>query len=242
MNWNNIKIRCSSIGAIMTEPVSKADKEAGNLSETAKAELIKVYNLEKYGRKTDIVTKYMEKGIEAEDDSLKLLGSIDIREYSKNEYTMENEFIKGTPDILWPSFDGMEIYEVKTCWNLDTFQANRYKKVNKDYFYQILGYMALTDSIRGEICYCLVNTPESILNGEKYRLLTRMDVATDEHPEYKKAAAELEFNHIFDDIPEIERVIRIKYDYNDEEMQKVYDKVKKCRIWLKEFDESSRII
>jgi hypothetical protein len=88
----------------------------------------------------------------------------------------------------------------------------------------------------------LVNTPESILNGEKYRLLTRMDVATEEDPTYKIAAAELEYNHIFDDIPEIERVIRVKYDYSEEEMQRVYEKVKKCRTWLKEFDESSRII
>ena len=36
MNWNETLIRASSVGYIMTEPVTKADKEAGLLSKTAK--------------------------------------------------------------------------------------------------------------------------------------------------------------------------------------------------------------
>lgn len=100
--------------------------------------------------------------------------------------------------------------------------------------------MALVGANRGEVCYVLVNTPESILNGEKYRLLTRMDVATEENQEYKIAVAELEYNHLFNDIPPIERVIRIQYQYDQEIMNTVYRKVEKCREWLSEFDKSPR--
>jgi hypothetical protein len=229
----------------MTEPQSKEAKAAGELSETAKAELVKIYNQEKYGRRTEIITRYMDKGIQAEQDSIDLLSRNDERIYIKNVYTIENEFIKGTPDVISSDMhDHMVaatspefVIDIKTSWNLDSFQANEHKKVDKDYYWQIMGYMALTGAIRGEICYCLVNTPASILNGELYRLQSRMDVATNENPDFKIAAAELEFNHIFDDIPEDERIIRIPVDYNEEEIQKVYAKVEKCRLWLMEFDQ-----
>ena len=47
MNWNEILIRCSSIGYLMTEPKEKAAKEAGELSKTAKTHLKNVYIQEK---------------------------------------------------------------------------------------------------------------------------------------------------------------------------------------------------
>jgi hypothetical protein len=47
----------------MTEPQSKAAKDAGELSKTAKSHLLDVYIAEKYGRKRDIQTKQMRKGV-----------------------------------------------------------------------------------------------------------------------------------------------------------------------------------
>ena len=73
MNWNNTLIHASSLGKLFTEPVKKEDKEAGNLSATAKTHLIEVYIREKYNRKKDIETRQMTKGKKAEDDSLLLL-------------------------------------------------------------------------------------------------------------------------------------------------------------------------
>ena len=60
-NWDETLIRCSSIGALMTEPKEKAAREAGELSKTAKTHLKSVYIQEKYGRIKDIVTKPMQK-------------------------------------------------------------------------------------------------------------------------------------------------------------------------------------
>jgi hypothetical protein len=217
----------------MTEPKLKADKEAGNLSETAKAELVKIYNFEKYGRRTEITNKYMDKGILAENDSIGMLSRLDDQSYSKNEEEYENDYIKGTPDVATISL----VIDIKTSWSLDTFQSYRHKEVNRDHYYQILGYMALTGAKYGQICYCLTNTPESVLNGEKYSLLRRMDVVTEEDPRYVRAISELEFNHTFDDIPINERVITVQYDFDYNEIIKVYEKVKKARIWLQDFDK-----
>ena len=68
MNANNIKFRCSSLGALMTE----ARNKSGQLSETCKSELIKVFIAEKYGRTKNIQSKYLEKGIAQEEDSITL--------------------------------------------------------------------------------------------------------------------------------------------------------------------------
>ena len=73
MQWNDTHIRASSVGYLMTEPVTKADKEAGLLSKTAQKHLLEVYIAEKYGRKKDIQTKQMKKGIEVEQESIDLL-------------------------------------------------------------------------------------------------------------------------------------------------------------------------
>ena len=75
MNWNETLIRSSSVGYLMTEPQSKADKEAGLLSKTAQKYLIEVYIAEKYSRIKDVQTKQMKKGVEVEDDSIELLNN-----------------------------------------------------------------------------------------------------------------------------------------------------------------------
>jgi hypothetical protein len=41
MDFSQVKIHCSSLGCLFTEPQSKADKEAGKLSKTAQAHLVK---------------------------------------------------------------------------------------------------------------------------------------------------------------------------------------------------------
>ena len=51
IDFSKTLIRCSSLGLLMTEPQSKADKEAGLLSKSAQKHLIDVYISEKYGRK-----------------------------------------------------------------------------------------------------------------------------------------------------------------------------------------------
>ena len=83
MNFNKTLIRSSSVGYLMTEPVTKADKDAGVLSKTAKSHLIEIYIAEKYGRRKDVQTKQMRKGVEVEDDAIELLAQSLGRPLSK---------------------------------------------------------------------------------------------------------------------------------------------------------------
>jgi hypothetical protein len=45
INWDSIKFRASSWGALLTEPKTKSED---SLSVTCQKELIKIYNQEKY--------------------------------------------------------------------------------------------------------------------------------------------------------------------------------------------------
>ena len=232
MNWNQTLIRSSSVGYLMTEPQSKADKEAGLLSKTAQKYLIEVYISEKYGRKKDIQTKQMKKGIEAEQDSIDLLSMYLKVPFSKNDKRFTNDFITGFPDII----DNDRIIDIKSSYDLWTFLGNIPDKLDSLYYWQMQSYMWLTNAKSAMITYCLVNTPMSIIEQEKYYLLKKMDVATEENPEYVKEAIKIEFNMTFDDIDINERVLIFNIERNEDDILKIQHKVEKAREFLSEIE------
>ena len=137
INFNETLIRASSVGYLMTEPVSKADKEAGLLSKTAQKHLLDVYITEKYGRKRDIQTKQMKKGVEVEGNSIEMLSEYLKKPLEKNEERFKNDFITGLPDII----DGNHIIDVKSSYDLWTFLGNLPDKLDNLYYWQLMSYM-----------------------------------------------------------------------------------------------------
>lgn len=234
MQWNDTHIRASSVGYLMTEPVTKADKEAGLLSKTAQKHLLDVYIAEKYGRKKDIQTKQMKKGIEVEQDSIELLSMYLKMPFSKNDKRFTNDYITGFPDII----DNDRIIDIKSSYDLWTFIGNIPDKLDSLYHWQMQSYMWLTGAKSAVIAYCLVNTPESIIEQEKYYLLKKMDVATEENPEYVKEAMKIEFNMSFDDIAIDERVLMFNVGRNEDDILRIQQKVEKAREFLRELEQT----
>ncbi len=234
MKWNETHIRASSVGYLMTEPQSKADKEAGLLSKTAQKHLLDVYIAEKYGRRKDIQTKQMKKGIEVEQDSIDLLSMYLKMPFSKNDQRFTNDFITGFPDII----DNDRIIDIKSSYDLWTFIGNIPDKLDSLYYWQMQSYMWLTNPKSAVIAYCLVNTPESIIEQEKYYMLKKMDVATEENPEYVKEAMKIEFNMSFDDISIEERVLMFKVGRNEDDILRIQQKVERAREFLRELEET----
>jgi hypothetical protein len=234
MNWNETLIRASSVGYLMTEPVTKADKEAGVLSKTAQKHLIEVYISEKYGRKRDIQTKQMKKGIEAEQDSIDLLSMYLKLPFSKNEERFKNDFITGLPDII----NGDTIIDIKSSYDLWTFLGNIPDKLDNLYYWQMQSYMWLTGTRKATIAYCLVNTPESIIQQEKYYLLKKMDVISEESPEFIKEAMKVEFNMTFDDISINERILTFNVNRSEDDILRIENKVLKARMFLQELEQT----
>lgn len=237
MDFSKVKFRASSWGNLLTEPVSKADKESGKLSITCQKELIKIYNRVMYGRKKDITTKQMDKGIQAEDSSISLLGRVEGEIFFKNEEPIENEWFTGHPDLLLLGNDGgiEQVYDIKTSWEIDTFMPKLIEEPDKGYVAQLNCYYDLTGAKSGAIAYCLVSAPMNIVESEKKSLLYKMNVATEFAPEYIKACEELEKLLIYDDIDYRERVIVQKVPKDEELIQKMKDKVHILRTWLQDF-------
>jgi len=163
-----MKIRCSSLPKIMTNPRTKGEV----LSETAKSEMIKIAKEDFYGYNSQITNKYVEKGIEVEDKSIELLNAVKLANYKKNTVRLENDFLTGECDVNDEVND--EIIDIKSSWSLETFPALTSDINIKDYEMQLRGYMMLYGRSKASVCYCMVSTPEGLTMYEN-KLLHEVD-------------------------------------------------------------------
>lgn len=229
VNWEKVKFRASSWGNLLAE--SKDKKEP--VGKTAAAELIKIYNYERYGRKKDVTSPAMDKGKLVENDSIGIFGKVEGQEFEKNEEKFENDFFTGHPDIIHEN----SVYDIKSSWELDTFTIKLLETIDKGYEAQLNCYYDLTGAQGGAIVYCLADCPPEVLLGEKRKLLYALNVISEESPEYIRASINLENLLTFPDIDLRERVIKLEVPRNDELIQKMKAKVPIFREWLHNFHQ-----
>lgn len=241
MDWSKTTIRCSAIGAIMSDPKDATAKKNGELSKTAKTFLINTYIKERYDREKDITTKEMDKGITQEEEGIKMLSDFYRIKLEKNKKPFKNEYLTGHPDVLNPfKHEWLHLHDTKLSWDIWTFLPNVLDTMSNDHHGQLQGYMALTGAKTAEIDYILADASESIITDEKYFLLRRLKCATEESPEFIEAAAGLEINMIYPDIQLEEKILVFPVERDDEYIEKVYRKVEKCREFLQWFEEKHK--
>lgn len=223
--------------------LKREESEDEPLSEACQVYLMELYSYYRYGRKfrdklQDL--KQIMKGTQVEEDSLDLIALLDKRHYKKNDERLKNEFFEGEPDVFLGEsiLQATWIEDVKSSWDMESFLPQLRNELNPSYWWQLQGYFALTGAQEGAVSFCLVNTPESLQNDERMRLLRKMDVATELNPKYVKAEAELLFNMKFDDIPMEERRIRFFVKRDDEAIAKAQKRVGRCRKWLADFQDA----
>ena len=156
-----LKFRASSLSQIMTDPKGK-----GELSVGAKTFIAKQAKEFVYGFDEKISSKYMDKGIQVEDQSIELLNSVLFTSYQKNIERKDNDWITGECDI----FTGDSIIDIKSSWSLTTFPALAEQGEDKDYEWQLRAYMWLWNVDKASIAYCLVSTPEDLIKYEDQSL------------------------------------------------------------------------
>lgn len=239
IDWQKTKFRASSWGNLLTEPVTKAAKEAGELSITCQKELIKIYNMVKYNRRKDITTAAMEKGKQVQTEGIKLYSLVEGELYAENFEQLENDFFTGKPDMYLGDriYKAKKVDDLKNCWELDTFTPKLIEEADKGHTAQLNVYFDLTGAKEGAIVYALLNCPDNILEGEKRKLLYQMNVISEISPEYLEAAAELERNLTFPDIDYREKIIKAPVQRDEELIQKMKDKVPVLRNWLQDFND-----
>lgn len=227
--------------ATLQEYISKRDAPP-ELSETAKSYLKEVYMTYKYGKESlggSERSKYTIKGRSVEDQSIMMLSRIDGLPYDKNQQRFTNSYLTGEPDILVrdENRNVTKVIDIKSSWDGASLLSNIGSPLNPLYYWQVNGYMALTGATEAEVCYCLVNMPQEIIEGEKKRIFYTMNPATEENVDYKKAIERLENAMTFDEIPIKERIVRFSMKRDEEIIEKIEKRVTQCREWLQDFEK-----
>jgi len=221
-----MKIRCSSLGKIMTSPKSKGEV----LSQTAKTYLKELVLEEKFGIKKEFSSRYTDKGNTQEDLAIEMASQVLNLPFAlKNTDYFENEFIKGTPDLVLED----EIVDIKCSWDGTTFPWFEDELSNKDYYWQLVGYMWLTGKYKARVVYCLVDTPEEIVQDEIRRTSwKKFEIDVTEETE-NEVRAKHEFSHI----SENKRVRAYLIALLDEDIEKVKEKLLHAREYYNELIE-----
>lgn len=228
MDWNNFKIRCSSLHVLFTEPQSKAAKEAGELSETAKTHLYDIYLEAKYGITYDFMTKEMKKGILVEDKVIEILGELDGKKYKKNTERKSNEWIQGEADIVDDHID-----DAKAPWDMSTLLPQLMAPLPKMNFYQSQGYLSLWNKDLGKVSRVLVDCPAELYLEEQKKVYFKTGVIWEEDPVYLAELEKLKRQLIVEDyIPLQERVIRKDVHRDEGVISKIPEKVTAARKYL----------
>lgn len=226
MKAEEIKIRCSQLGRLMTDPKLKADKEAGNLSEGAKSYLLEMMVEFRTGAKKEIDTKYTKKGIIMEETAIEMYSLFCFQDYEKNTENKSNEYLTGTCDID----SGKTIIDIKCSYDALTFFKHKDGKIDDGYEWQLQGYMELYDKEEARLAYVLVDTPEEILQEEIKKLSYKytgddLDIAI-------ANLIKLHDNSVW---KFEERIIEFIVKRDRERIQNAYKKIEKARQFLKPY-------
>jgi hypothetical protein len=234
LNFDNYLFHPSQMGRLMTD--SRTKEQWG---ETAKEYLLECYVSHKYHRTKDFTNKYLEKGTLAEEDSIDLYSLVNKKFYAKNMDIIKNDFFIGTPDL----YEGEGIYEakviidLKTSWDIFTFFSSGFKKLNKNYIYQLQAYMDMTGASKAKLAYCLVNTPQHLIEDEKKKAFWRLGVIDSENDDrFQKACEVIEANGKYDDIPMEERIIEYSFERNQELIDLMHERIIEARKYLNQFN------
>lgn len=213
--------------------ILKLNKDKILLSETCKSRLSQIYTEETTGRKKDVQSLYIQKGIDTEEDSITLYSLRTNTMYRKNKERVSNEFITGEID-----FDDEEdgvVIDTKSTWDIFSFDKKVKIGIGKIYEWQGHGYMWLKNRDKFRVAYCLNNTPQKIID----QLIKRLEYNfIGDKEQFEEAKLELINNHNFDDLP-IHRKIRIyEMERSEEKIDLIKSSIPNFREYLKNYKDN----
>jgi hypothetical protein len=206
----------------MTEPRSKSEV----LSQTAKSYIEDLFNELEFGYRKEFSSRYTDKGLEMEDEAIQFASEqFDWEFVVKNTERFTNDYITGEPDI---NTDNL-LADIKCSWSLDTYPMFEADLKNKDYYWQLQGYMWLTGKTQAELVYCLMNTPLQIVEDEVRRAHWKAGLI-DEDIDLRH---EVQLKHNYDNIPSKLRVKRYIIERDEKKIEKIIEKVEIAREYYK---------
>ena len=250
-----LKIRASSLGKIMSDdPKNKitekqlitldgllskiklTDKQAElrdvlllkrdskpELSTGAKTYIRELWLEENFGIRQEINSCYIDKGNQVEDLSIELAETmLELGRMYKNDEYFENNYVKGTPDVVTDT----HIIDVKSSWSAATFPFFDETLSNKNYEWQLKAYMWMSNIHKSFLSYCLVPTPDVLVEDEMRRISWKRGEAGEVSQEVEN---EVRAFHNLEAIPIINRIKSFEVTLNSDDIVKMKEKVTLAR-------------
>lgn len=210
------------------------DYEKYPLSNTAKKNVYKHYAYAQFkvskisnGGKVPI---QLDKGEVSEPSAIQLLSKIDGVEYVKNEKLITNKFFKGIPDIIL--YEGDKIVGVKDI-KVPVDLISFLERVDGDYLsddrWEMLGYLDILGLKEGEICYCLVDMPQDVINQKLIEAKEKYISYGYTSQHIGKLLKNIEKSMVYDYIPEEKRVCRFTVSRQSYFTGQIHKRVKMIR-------------
>jgi hypothetical protein len=181
-----------------------------------------------YNRRKEFTAKATEKGNRMEDDAIALLAEYESDPFMiKNEASKSCRYIQGTCDVRTPN----EVYDTKCSKNPFTFPVWS-EAVDNGYHDQLQGYGHLYSRKSLVLAYCLVSTPEDMIERDAYYKTKGKygpDFTESQHAEILEEEIR---NNTYDDIPIQLRVKLYRFDFDPAFIERVIERVKMCREYI----------
>ena len=193
----DIRFRASSMGQLMPGPRAKI----GELQVKQMSKLREVYIELFEGRTKDIFSKYIEKGLEVEEDGITLFTLYRKSGiFVKNATRFVDDNCTGHPDIIEKDEEGkaINIPDIKSRWDRSKWWEKVLDEPSTDEYWQGQVYMRLTGAPKASFVSCCLNATTKLIDDAKYQMLRKYNFIDDMCPEAVDKGKEIEINMIFD--------------------------------------------
>ncbi len=159
------------VKAIEAKEQAEKVKDVPVLSATAKKVLKTIAIAIRYNRKKRIENRYTKKGSAVEDESILLYSEYKGEAFENNKKRSVNDYFTGEWDIEIKNRKGkiVKVDDIKSRFDIDTFEDHRDEDVKATERYQLLGYCDILDSERAAIANVLTNNDFQLIWDEIHR-------------------------------------------------------------------------
>jgi hypothetical protein len=181
------------------------------------------------GREEILDLDALHRGARYENEAIEVVSKVYNTTYTKNEQKYENDYIVGIPDIIYKTEKEFYIREIKNSQDIFSHPYYDSELPNPNYYWQVQGYMMLTDAPVAYIDYVLLDAPEWWINKKlksKHYDLTDKELDDEQYnQEMEEYELKLRFNNTYQDLDIKRRVKTFIVERDEVAIQKIKEQI-----------------
>jgi len=201
------------------------------------------YSRYRYGKRykvrniSEMKFSSLTKGTATEPTAAKLLSEIDQVEYFQVKTSIKNDYLFGYLDVLdAPTIEqSSRVIEIKNSFDIASFMLKVGQPLSKSIWYQMQGYLAITDKDIGEVAFCLCDFPDYMISEQREIIFKAMCPDGKETADFIRYWSNAEKSMRFQDIPAKQRVFSYMVHRDEAAIKKIKERVLYCRSWLQKW-------